>query len=99
MSDTYFFIPCMIERGGFSGERTFEIKTDDGGKLVGTADISYLRTESKGRLDDDTPSYGDVIKGFVACKRIEGKERHGMILVEVPSADMIYVSSDDLVRM
>lgn len=99
MSDSFYFIPCAIERGGFSSERTFEIDTNDGGKLVGTANVEYLRTESRRSLNDDTPEYGEIIKGFVACRQIEGAERDGMILVEVPSADMIYVSSEDLVMM
>ena len=55
MSESYYFIPCVIERGGFSSERTFEIKMHDGGKLVGTANVEYLRTESRTVLDENSP--------------------------------------------
>lgn len=93
MSTKIFFIPCEIERGGFTSERTFEISVN-GGKLIGTADVEYLRTESRQSLAEDTPSYGEKIQGFVACRKI--REEKGGVLVEVPSSDMIHVATKDL---
>lgn len=93
MSNKMFFIPCEIERGGFTSERTFEISVDSG-KLIGTADVEYLRTEGRQHLDEDTPSYGEKIRGFVACRKI--REEDDEVLVEVPSSDMIHVATKDL---
>ncbi len=93
MRNKMFFIPCEIARGGFTSERTFEISVDSG-KLIGTADVEYLRTEGRQHLDEDTPSYGEKIRGFVACRKI--REEDDEVLVEVPSSDMIHVATKDL---
>ena len=89
----FFYIPCKIERGGFSSERTFEI-TVACGKVIGTANVDYLRTEDREHLDEDTPGYGDKIKGFVACRKIRDEENG--VLVEVSSSDMIHVATNEL---
>jgi hypothetical protein len=91
-----FLLPCTIERGGFTSERTFELQLDSEDKLVGTAYFEYLLDERKRTLDEDTPGFGSPIKGFVVCRKIAdlGADR---ALVEVPSADVIQVPSDDLV--
>jgi len=94
MSESYF-IPCLIERGGFSSERTFEIDTHEGGKLVGTANIEYLRTASKTTLDEGSPEYGEQISGFVKCRKVHNIDEQN-VLVEVPSADVIHVPADSL---
>ena len=93
MSNKIFYIPCEIERGGFTSERTFEISVDSG-KLIGTANVEYLRTDARHQLDEDTPSYGEKIRGFVACRKI--REEDDGVLVEVPSSDMIHVATKDL---
>jgi hypothetical protein len=93
MSNKVFFIPCEIERGGFTSERTFEISVDNG-KLIGTANVEYLRTEGRKPLGEDTPGYGEKIRGFVACRKV--REENDGVLAEVPSSDMIHVLTKDL---
>ena len=106
MSD-FYCIACKIERGAFTNERTFEISlskdiaTLDGkvdGVLVGTAHYEYLRSSAKQQLSEDEPGYGEPIKGFVLCRVLQeiGK---GRVVVEVPSADVMYVSEESLVAV
>lgn len=93
MTTKVYFIPCDIERGGFSSERTFEIPVD-GGKLVGTANTDYLRKQDRSPLDDETPHYGEKIRGFVACRKVQPS--NDGVLVEVPSSDVIHVATEAL---
>lgn len=93
----YFHIACSIERGGFTTERTFEIETGDG-RLVGTAYIEHLCDEHRQPLSEDEPPYGEKIRGFVKCRKIR-ETNDGKVLVEVPSADVIHVSAEDLIEM
>ena len=94
MSLKVYFIPCRIERGGFTSERTFEIDVTGGGRLLGTANADYLRLSDRSALDEDTPSYGEKIDGCVACRKV--KEDGQTILVEVPSSDVIHVTASEL---
>lgn len=89
-----FWIPCKIERGGFSSERTFEIDTPEG-KLVGTAFVDHLRNKQRKPLDETMPAAGNQIEGFVKCRII--RHQDDRVLVEVPSADVVNVPSNDLV--
>jgi hypothetical protein len=91
----FHFIPCQIERGGFSSERTFTIKLADGNALVGTAHVDHLRSEDREPLDDGQPPFGTVLEGFVQCREIEN--RGDIVIVEVPSADVIQVPREELV--
>ena len=91
----YFLIACEIDRGGFSSERTFEIELPEQGKLVGTAYVEYLLDENGQPLDEDTPQFGDPIKGFVKCRKIRDGDAE-TVLIEVPSADVVHVSADSL---
>ena len=96
MPTEVFYIPCRIESGGFTSERTFEIDDFRGGILVGTAYMDHLRDINKKPLDEDVPGYGESIKGFVRCLKIKDIDENA-VLVELPSADVIHVSKDDLV--
>lgn len=95
MNPRFFHIRCTIERGGFSSERTFEVETSDGGKLVGSADIRYLCDENKNPLDDDEPPFGQRISGFVKCRWIRPIDNQN-VLIDLPSADVIHVPADEL---
>ncbi|MBW3541282.1 MAG: hypothetical protein KY476_13525 [Planctomycetes bacterium] len=88
-----FLIPCTIERGGFSSERTFELPHAQG-KLVGMAFVEHLFDENRQPLADENPSYGEQIRGFVKCRVIERFDSR--VLVEVPSTDVINVPQDEL---
>ena len=92
-----FLINCMIDRGGFLSERTFEIEMPRGGKLIGTANVKYLVDNKKKPLDDDTPEYGNMINGFVQCRKLE--EKDGAVLIELPGADVIYVPESELIPL
>ncbi len=100
----YYCIACKIERGAFTNERTFTLELSprftyvgkDEGLLVGTAHFEYLRNADKKPLSSDDPPFGEVIEGFVLCRTI-GEPRGGWAVVEVPSADVIHVSTDALV--
>lgn len=93
--DFFRFIPCVIDRSGFNSERVFEISLSDGGKLVGTAHVSYLRDADHQRLDDDMPGFDERIEGYVQCRQVEVSRDKG-ILVELPSADLIRVPAEEL---
>jgi len=97
-------IECTIERGAFTNERTFQIPlsdavtTHDGrtdGQLVGTAHRDHLRDANKQPLDEDSPSYGTTMDGLVLCRKLSDLP-DGRALVEVPSADIIFVPKDAL---
>ena len=91
---TLLFVPCRIQRGGFSSERTFEIRGGNGSS-VGTADIDYLRDGNWNRLDDNEPDENLVIDGYVQCKvlRNVGDDR---VLIEVPGARTVYAAKAEL---
>lgn len=95
MSDTHFFISCQIERGGFDTERSFEINTPDGGRLVGSASVRHFLNSNHKQLGDDIPPFGEVINGFVKCQVIRFLDAT-QALVELPSADVVHVSQEDL---
>ena len=97
MKSKLFHIRCTIERGGFSSERTFEVRTSDGGKLVGTADIQHLCDENQEPLGDDEPPCGVVISGYVKCRLIRQGDNQ-TVLVDLPSDDVIYVRAGELLE-
>lgn len=88
-------IPCRIERGGFSSERTFEISLPRGDVLAGTANVQYLLDAKRQPLEENIPEHGKVIDGFVRC-RVVKKEADGGVIIEVPSADLIRVPAGEL---
>jgi hypothetical protein len=92
----FYLMECMIESGGFSGEKTFEIDVPNGDRLIGTASIDYVRDENRQPLDEATPGYGERIRGFVVCRKIRQTDGN-RILIEVPSTDVIHVDSDVLI--
>ena len=92
------FIRCEIENGGFTSERTFLIQVNDG-KLIGTANVDYLRTEDRKTLHDGHPGYGETINGFVACHVIKYIDQEDTALVELPSSDAIHVPSSELLQI
>lgn len=91
----FHFIPCKIERGGFSGERTFTISLANGEALVGSAHVDHLRTGDRKILDAGQPPFGEILDGFVRCREVEVRDQS--VVVEVPSADVIQVTKDELV--
>ncbi|MBN2581309.1 MAG: hypothetical protein JXB10_20175 [Pirellulales bacterium] len=96
MYETYL-LPCSIERGGFSSERTFEIDLGPGKKLVGTAFVEYLLDREKKPLDENIPGYGAAVNGYVVCRKMRNLANN-QVQVEVPSADVIEVSADSLLE-
>jgi len=96
-------VPCKIERGAFTQERTFHISLSDDivfegeheGELIGTAHLDYLRNAENRSLGEDDPPYGEVIDGYVTGRKI--RQLGDRVLVEVPSADVIHVSPDSLI--
>lgn len=93
----HFRIPCKIERGGFSSERTFTIVGADGGKLTGLADVDHLCDVDDNSLGDDEPPEGVVIDGYVNCRLIRkvGTDR---ALVDLPGLEPIEILASDLSR-
>ena len=98
-----YFIPCKIERGAFTTERTFHIplspnvvfEGDKEGELVGTAHLDHLRDAGKRPLAEDAPPYGEIVDGYVLGRKI--RDMAAGMLVEVPSADVIHVSAEVLI--
>ena len=93
-----FFVPCKIENGGFSSERTFSIRLADGKVLEGTAHVDYLRDSKKRPLREDNPEPGEAISGFVACRKLR-ELQSGSVLIEVPSEYVIDVQEAELVAL
>jgi len=92
-----FKVRCRIERGGFSGERTFEVTLPDGKRLVGAADIQYLCDAGGNPLPDDQPPAGTVLEGFVNCRLVRWGD-DDQVLVEFPSTDLMRVPEDELIE-
>jgi hypothetical protein len=92
----YFFVPCRIERGGFSSERTFSLDREDH-TLSGTANVRYLRDANGQPLGDEQPPFGQEIAGFVQCRRIKAEDDR--VFVEVPSTDLIALPKGSLVTI
>lgn len=91
------FVPCKIERGGFSSERTFTIVRDDGEEIQGTANVEYLRGSDFGPIPDDQPPEGEVISGYVQC-RIVQSIGNGRVILSVPS-EYVVTSEEQLVTL
>jgi hypothetical protein len=92
----FFHIPCKIERGGFSSERTFTIPSVDSEPLIGVAYYEYFLDADKNPISDDVPPEGQIIDGFVMC-RVVRRVDHLTVVVEVPSSDTIAISEKALV--
>ena len=88
------FVPCLIERGGFSSERTFEISIS-GRTLIGTAYVEYLRDSHGRRIDENVPSFGESIPGLVQCRVIRDLDSQ-MVQIEVPSTDVMALPKEML---
>ncbi len=92
----FFRIPCRIERGGFSGERTFTIPNAAGEPLIGVAYYEYFLDANKNPISEDVPPEGQIIDGFVTC-RVVRRVDHSTVVVEVPSSDTIAVAKNALI--
>jgi hypothetical protein len=90
-----FYMPCVIERGGFSSERCFEVELQDGDKLVGLAFVEYVLDENMKPLDKNSPAFGKPIRGFVQCRLLQQIDEK-TVLIEVPSSDVIRVPAEKL---
>lgn len=95
MPENELFVPCTIRRGGFSSERTFELKLPSGEKLVGLSYVEYLRDQNWDALDKDTPASGQTIEGFVQCRIVQQVDQDS-VLIEVPSSDVIRYPANTL---
>ena len=95
MSERELFVPCLIKRGGFSSERTFEIQLPDGQKLVGLAYVAYLLDADKTPIGPNIPAPGEAIEGFVQCRVLQEIDEN-TVLIEVPSSDVIRFPADTL---
>lgn len=88
------WVACKIENSGFSSERRFEVGLADGGKVVGTAYIEYLRDANKRELGENVPPYGETMNGVVQCRVIRQEEEGA--LVEFPGTDLFHVPREAL---
>jgi hypothetical protein len=86
----YFLVQCRVQRGAFSQERIFEVDLEDGGMLVGAANLAHLRDATGQALGDTVPDYDDEIDGFVECRKIENVGTDKAI-VEFASSDVCQV--------
>jgi hypothetical protein len=92
----FHLIPCKIERGGFSGERTFTIATGGGEPLIGVAYYEYFLDSNQKPISEDEPPEGQKLDGFVMCRIIRLVD-DSTVIVEVPSSDTIEIQKRDLV--
>lgn len=89
------YIPCTIERGGFSSERTFSIPLDKGEEvIVGCADTHHVRDSAWNRIPDK-PVNESPVNGYVKCQVL--RKEKGCVLVEVPSRHIFTVDESLLV--
>jgi len=96
-----FLLGCEIQRGGFSSERTFTIKTTDGGTLTGLANVHYCYNKEKMPLWSDRRveplKENETIVGYIECRVLE--EIGDRVTVDLPSSDTLCVSEKELVEM
>jgi hypothetical protein len=92
----FYHIPCKIERGGFSGERTFTIPNAGGEPLIGVAYFEYFLDADRNPISEDVPPEGQILDGFVMC-RVVRRVDHSTVVVEVPSSDTIAISKNELI--
>jgi len=96
-----FLLRCEIQRGGFSSEGTFTIKTSAGGTLVGTANLQYLFDGEKKPLNDgqgrvEFLGTNQAISGFVTCRVIEVLTDG--VNVDLPSGETLFISESKLIE-
>jgi deoxycytidine triphosphate deaminase len=91
----FFHIRCQIERGGFSGERTFTIPNASGEPLIGVAYYEYFLDADQNPISEDVPPEGQIIDGFVMCRMVRRVDS-STVVVEVPSSDTIAISDKAL---
>jgi len=95
-----FLLHCEIQRGGFSSEGTFTIKTSAGGTLIGTANLQYLFDGEKKLLYDggllELLGTNGALSGFVTCRIIEVLADG--VNVDLPSGEALFVSESELIE-
>ncbi len=89
------YIPCTIERGGFSSEWVFTIPLGKGEEvIVGCSDTHHIRDSAWNRIPDK-PVNESPVSGYVKCKVL--KIESGRVLVEVPSRHIFTIDESLLV--
>lgn len=92
------YIPCTIERGGFSSERTFSIPIEKGEEvIIGCSDVSHLLDANKQPIIDGTQHIGGAVSGFVACLILRQVDA-ATVLVEVPSREIFTIPERLVIR-
>lgn len=89
-------IRCKISKGGFSSERVFRIRLNDG-EHVGAAPIEYFSTNDQRPLPADRPANkGEHIEGFIAGRIVAVED--GSYLVSVPSGEVLLIPGAEIIE-
>ena len=95
LTEHCYCIPCTIDRGGFSNERTFEFNLTNGGLAVGLSDIEHLMDSTFQKLrpnDCLTPT-----KGYVKCRTLKSDATR--VLVDVPQGETYTILRSQLIKV
>ena len=86
-------IRCKISRGGFSGERVFEIATGETNHS-GVGSRFHMWKSDRTPVDEGEPPLGQEIDGLVAARILESDGKTAT--VAIPDGEVIDISVDEL---
>lgn len=93
MSTKFSYVTCQIERGGFSGERTFSVVLLDGRKYTSLAPVHYFRSEDFRPLSDVQSDAAE--RGYVAALPLKKLGKRSLV-VEAPDGELLAVGADQV---
>jgi hypothetical protein len=95
VNESLVALRCRISRSGFPSEKVFRVTLASGAENVGAAPADYFFGEDRRPLPSDQPAQRMVrVPGFVAARIVERKP-DGVLLVSVPSGDVLLVRPDE----
>src|SRR5581483_7662875 len=84
----FIALPCKLTRGGFSGERVFEVLLADGTSYLGVAPRQFCWNDRGQLVAENEPTAG--ASGMVAARVVDQTD-DGQVFVEVPDGVVVVV--------
>jgi len=81
---------CTLSMGGFSDERVFRIKLDDGETHIGACSRRYCYTRQLRPVGRTEPERGKQMEGLVAARLLRELE-DAQLLFSVPDGEVVVV--------
>lgn len=86
-------IPCKISRGGFSGERVFEIAIGETNHS-GVGSRLHMWKLNGDMIEEGEPPLGEKMDGIVAARVLSVEE--GVATVSIPDGEVITILAEEL---